>query len=585
MTSENKICQNCKNQFVIEPDDFNFYEKIKVPPPTWCPECRMVRRFIWRNQHHLFSRKDSRTSEMIFSTIPQSVSIPVYEVSFWNSDGWDPMQYGRDYDFSRPFFEQFRELLYEVPWPSRGVLNLVNSDYSANASDLKNCYLCFDSGNLENCGYVVTAEGTKDSFDLYQSRHAELSYEGYMVDEAYRSHLSVNVEDCSEVWFSRNMIGCQNCFGCVNLRNKSYYVFNQPYSKEAYREFMAQFQSGSYAAIEAMKARVYALWLQYPMRFTLGINNVNSDGEHIEHSKNVRDSFMVHDGENLRYCQILGGPVADCYDYTVWGENSSLIYDSLQVGKSSERVKFSNGCWPASNDIEYSMHSRSSLNIFGCVGLKKKQYCIFNKQYSKEDYFKLREKIINQMNERSFTDKQGRVYKYGEFFPPEFSPFAYNETIAQDFFPLSKAEAEAKGFLWRESERREFETTINAADLRDDIKDVQDPILKEIIKCADCGKAYRVIKMELDFYRRIPLPLPRLCPDCRFKERFKFVNPPKFWDAKCQCAGETDERKIYKNDVKHFHGADHCPNEFKTSYAPGRPEIVYCESCYKTEVV
>ena len=35
MNQETKTCQNCKAQFIIEPDDFTFYEKINVPPPTW----------------------------------------------------------------------------------------------------------------------------------------------------------------------------------------------------------------------------------------------------------------------------------------------------------------------------------------------------------------------------------------------------------------------------------------------------------------------------------------------------------------------------------------------------------------------
>ena len=46
-----------------------------------------------------------------------------------------------------------------------------------------------------------------------------------------------------------------------------------------------------------------------------------------------------------------------------------------------------------------------------------------------------------------------------------------------------------------------------------------------------------------------------------------------------------DERGLYKNFVDHSHGARHCPNEFETSYAPDRAEIVYCESCYQVEVV
>ncbi|HEY4526141.1 MAG TPA: hypothetical protein VJL32_03550 [Candidatus Paceibacterota bacterium] len=41
----------------------------------------------------------------------------------------------------------------------------------------------------------------------------------------------------------------------------------------------------------------------------------------------------------------------------------------------------------------------------------------------------------------------------------------------------------------------------------------------------------------------------------------------------------------YKNFATHFHGENPCPTEFETSYAPDRPEIVYCEQCYNSEVV
>ena len=45
MQSETKTCQNCKQDFIIESEDFNFYEKIKVPAPTLCPECSNATRF------------------------------------------------------------------------------------------------------------------------------------------------------------------------------------------------------------------------------------------------------------------------------------------------------------------------------------------------------------------------------------------------------------------------------------------------------------------------------------------------------------------------------------------------------------
>jgi hypothetical protein len=589
MKSETKKCQSCLQEFVIEPDDFSFYEKMKVPPPTWCPACRMIRRMAFRNERAFFRNTDQISKKEVFSGIPPQSAYKIYDRDYWYSDSWDAAEYAREYDFSKPFFEQFHEFAKAVPWPSRSILNLVNADYSNNASDLKNAYLCFNATGVENSAYVVGAVEVKEGFDLFSARHTELAYENYMSDESYRVFFSVNAEDCHDVWFSRNLIGCQNCFGCVNLRNKSYYIFNEPHTKESYQEFMAKFRSGSAHEVEEMKKKAHAFWREHPMRFTLAINNVSSTGEHIEHSKNVKESYAIHESENLKFCQDLESAY-DSYDHTVWGMKTSLVYETCVTGVEATNVKFSYSTYSGVQNIEYSMWCTSSSNLFGCVGLKKKQYCIFNKQYTKEAYEALRAKIIDHMNAMPYTDKQGRVYKYGEFFPPEFSPFAYNETIAQDFFPLTKETAEAKGYLWREPEAKNFATTINAGDLPDAIGDVKDDILKHVIKCLGCGKAYRIIEMELAFYRRISLPLPRRCPECRFKKRFEFVNPPKFWHSKCHCTGETNDLKLitgneYRNTAKHFHGSDPCPNEFETSYAPDRPEIIYCEKCYQAEVV
>src|SRR6185295_12768573 len=112
---ENRICQNCKKDFTIEPDDFGFYEKIKVPPPTFCPECRLQRRMAWRNDWHTFRKKDAFTGEMIFSLFPEESSYKVIDRDYWWSDKWDPIEYGQGYDFTRPFFDQFKDLLFKVP--------------------------------------------------------------------------------------------------------------------------------------------------------------------------------------------------------------------------------------------------------------------------------------------------------------------------------------------------------------------------------------------------------------------------------------------------------------------------------------
>src|SRR3990167_2648133 len=107
MLTEKRICQNCQQNFVIEPEDFLFYAKIKVPPPTWCPECRMIRRMVFYNQYKLFRRRDDASRKEIFSGIPSAAPLKVYEHDYWWSDKWDSIAYGREYDFSKPFFEQF----------------------------------------------------------------------------------------------------------------------------------------------------------------------------------------------------------------------------------------------------------------------------------------------------------------------------------------------------------------------------------------------------------------------------------------------------------------------------------------------
>lgn len=214
-----------------------------------------------------------------------------------------------------------------------------------------------------------------------------------------------------------------------------------------------------------------------------------------------------------------------------------------------------------------------------------------NKQYSKEEYETLMPKIIEHMKQKPYIDRKGRVYGYGEFFPTELSPFGYNETVAYEYYPLSKEKVLENGWQWFERETRQYAVTMPNERIPDNIKDAPDSILNETIECAHkgsckdgCTLAFRLIPPELALYRQLTIPLPRLCPSCRHAQRIRTRNPFKLWERKCQCAGVESENGAYKNSVSHFHVAEHCPNEFETSYAPERPEIVYCERCYQCEV-
>ncbi len=565
MESQTKICQSCKKDFTIEPDDFDFYKKMKVPPPTWCPECRMIRRMLWRNERKLFRRKDARTGKDLLALYPEESGWPVYhESDWWNLDLWDPLSYGQDFNPQKSFLVQFFELCKKVPKPHSDAVNMVNSEYSANAADMKNCYLVFNSAYDEDCGYGNGFTSSRNCYDGSYVNKSERCYGSFWVDNCYETHFSSHCDNCVSVWFSRDCRGCSYCVGCANLRNKKYCIFNEQFTKEEYDVRIAQMKLDTWTGIVSVGNQSKSFWLLYPYKYIQGVQNTNVSGAYISNSKNTKKSYLIRGAEDIAYVQYgQYPPLRDAMDVTVTGE-TELVYESLTSGWSGSNIKFCVESWNGGHDLEYCLFcSSNGANLFGCVGVGKYQYCILNKQYTKEEYFALREKIIQQMNDMPYVDKQGRVYKYGEFFPPEFSPLAYQQTILPEHFNMTQQEVEAFGARWQESNSTEYQTTKDAKNLSDSIENVDLEVLKEVIKCEKCGKAYRIIQPELQFLKQVKIPLPHTCVDCRHFDRISQRNPAIFYNRKCA----------------------KCGIDIETSYAPDRKEIVYCEKCYNEEVV
>ncbi len=593
-TSSVQACQNCKQPFTIEPEDFTFYEKIKVPPPTWCWRCRAIRRMSFRNMTHLYPRICAATGKKIYTLMPPEAPMPVYNLEYWMSDAWDPLSYGHDYDFSRPFFEQFQELYHQVPYGMITSVGSVNSDYSSTIWS-KNCYLCFDGGFGEDSAHNVTLQRSKQCFDTINCKVCELCYFSINISNSYKVFFSRNCSSCSEVWFSQDCIGCTNCFGCTGLRNKSYFIFNEPHTKETYKRKLEELGINSWSGIEILKRRVMEVWRKYPVKYMHSVQAKGCTGDYLFHASELRNCFFADGAQNCAHSQsIIYSPIKDCMDITSSGVTIELCYETCCSGADLSKVFFCMEVNSVTNS-QYSMACSNSNNLFGCVGVRKKNYCVLNKQYSKEEYNALVSKIIEHMDKMPYVDAKGRVYKYGEFFPPEMSPFGYNITQGQEYFPMTQQEAEAQGLKWREPEKKSYTTTKTSKDLPDTIGEVGDEITSEVIQCAhdekgnhpfdcapSCSTAFRIIPQEIQFYRQMKLPIPRLCFHCRHFERVAWRNKPALYSRKCACAGTKSGE--YQNGVLHFHGDKPCPNEFETSFASDRAEIVYCEQCYNSEI-
>lgn len=570
MNAETRLCQNCKKNFVIEPDDFSFYEKIKVPPPTFCPECRMIRRMVWRNEHNLFKKKDLSNGESVFSAYPNESPVNIYNNNFWWSDAWSPMDYGIDYDESKTFFDQFLSLLHAVPLPARVNSRAINSDYSNNSGDLKNCYLCFNCNFGEDCLYGIHFNKMKNCVNFSTCSTSEECCNVFNITDCYRTFMTSDSASCIDTYYSFDCRNCSNCIGCVGLRNKNYYIFNEQYTKKDFLIKKEELRIGSYISQKNILNKLDILILKHPRKYMHTMKSDNISGDYIFGSKNVKKSFVSYHGYDVGYSQDIRN-TKDAYDVTVALYTEGMLYENITCGLQSSQMKFCFECHPSCLDFTYCIFCSSSSYLFGCVGLRNKEYCILNKQYTKEEYYLLIEKIKKNMEEMPYIDKNGNVYKYGEFYPPSFSPFSYNDTITQEYFPLTKNTSKDNGFSWRDFEKRDYEATMKNNEIPDYIGDVSENILKDNIECEDmekcghnCSKVFKIIQSELSFYQKNKIPLPRKCPNCRHYERLYQRNPLKLWHRKCMKEG--------------------CNNEFETSYAPNRPEIVYCEKCYQNEV-
>ena len=447
-----------------------------------------------------------------------------------------------------------------------------NCEYANWLDYSKNCYLVFGGGYDENVSYANRPFYTKDSMDIYFCNKVEFCYENVNCQNSYKLSFGENCNNCVDSCLMYDCKNCSDCFGCVGLRNKQHCIFNVEYSKEEYEQKIKELNQGSSKSLENAKKTFEKLKLTYPRKFANVINVQNTTGDFILDAKNCQYIFDCADGknENSKFGFWVGAGMKDMYDGVACGVRGELLYESVSTAVAVARVYFSIQI-RESQDIYYSIDCHNSSNLFGCVALRNKKYCILNNQYTKEEYEKLVPEIIKQMNEMPYRDAKGRTFMYGEFFPLPISPFCYNETIAQEYFPINKEQALAQGYGWKDMEERNYKLEIKSADIPDDIKDVKDEIVGKVIECEhkgdcneQCTEAFKITTEELIFHRRMNVPLPHVCPNCRHYQRLKQRNPLNLWHRKCM--------------------RESCPNEFETTYAPERPEIIYCEKCYQQEV-
>lgn len=551
-TTNMPTCQQCHQDFTVYPEDIEFYKRIDVPEPTLCFDCRVQRRYIWRNERTFYDRKCDLCNKPTVSIYSPNKPFKVYCQDCWWSDKWDPLDYGRDFDFNRPFFEQFRELQKEVPRISLVSKNSTNAEYANHSGGNKNVFLSSVIWYCENIYYSNWLMYSQDCFDCtYIYKDTQVSYELSTSRDCYNCNYSNLLFDCADCYFGFDLRGCKNCFMCWNLRHKEYCIENRQYSKEEYQKKLEEFNLGSYKNVAKYRMQFLDMIKNKAIHHNIIENSENCSGNHIFRSKNCHESFDIDQMENCKYI-VSALEAKECYDAYHCGFNSELLYETHAV-TNGYNCLFTHFSYD-NQELTYCDSCHDSHDLFGCCGMKKNPFSILNKKYSEEEYKKQKEKIIKHMRETG---------EYGEFFPHKYSPFGYNESIGNLYMPLTKEEVLERGWTWEDNKPGTFgKETLKLKEIPDNIKDVKDDILKEVLACLECGRNYRLIKEELEFYRKQNIPIPRECSECRYLKRMKMRNPRKVWPQKCQ----------------------KCFADIKAPFPEGAKEKIYCQDCYKKEI-
>lgn len=493
-----KTCITSGKTFTVSEAEQKYCNERNIPLPQQHPFERLKHIANFRNRIHLYNTTCAKTQKPILSCFPPEKNYTVYDIEAWSGDGWDATDYGQSYDPSRSFWDQYEELMKKVPLPNLNVVSgtMENSNYVNGAMNLKNCYLCFstlDSSDCMFCWATFNSQNIVNSINCYFS---EIAYDCRDIEKCYHCFYIESCQNCSDSYFLLGCQSCKHCYGCVNLNNKEYCWYNEQLTKEAYEQKLSQINLGDITILESEKSKFKVFSKDFPVKYYRGKSIENSEGNYINNCKNTHNSFCSTNCLDVEHSLGLHQS-KDCFGL-ISSKGCELTYNS-QSG-INYNCQYCNESLVGNRNLQWCMYTNGSTDCFGCVGLKKKQYCILNKQYSPEEYMHLVDQIKKALIENS---------EYEDFFPRRLSPFYYNESDAMIYFPQTKEEAGRQGFSWKDDIQ---ETANNSYIAPNAIQDVTDDILQQTLHCTKTGKRYRITKQELDFYRRFKIAIPRVAP-------------------------------------------------------------------------
>lgn len=280
------------------------------------------------------------------------------------------------------FYQEQKELRKKFPFVCTVGFGNENCDYTDNVFDSANSYTVFESATMEDCMYSEDGFKEISDVDCRFGLTGNGNCECLDFVDSSSCYYSQSFARCYDVWYSWYMVDCHDCFECANLDHKAYCIFNVQYTQDEYKKKLPELKK--LPREEVLKRRLEII-KKFPQLHSEHLDNKNS--EYCDYAYFLQNSYYCFDCAHDQDC----GYLSACYEckdvwdshYVVRGEQLLECIHSGDIYNCYE-AKDCSRCF----DSFFIEDCSDCRDCFACTKLDHKQYCIFNVQYTKEEYEK-----------------------------------------------------------------------------------------------------------------------------------------------------------------------------------------------------
>lgn len=337
--SEQKKCKNCGQNFEVSEDDLEFIRKVSpeyggqvlgLPSPELCVVCRRIEHLAWRNERSIYKTKSDKSDKEIVSIYAPNSGYKVYSQSEFYSDDWDANSFGKEFDFTKPFFQQMDDLMKKVPRLARSVFDAENSDFVNSNWHVKNCYLTFNVGYSEDSLYCTQVFYSKSCVDCLDVKKSERLYGSFDCDNCQNAIYLEHCKNTFESFFGYDCSDCKNVFMCKNLKHKQYYIRNKEYAKDEYFRQLEQFGVTKRSGVKLFVDEFEKLKEGAIHKENNNINAENCIGDYLVECKNCKNCFNVFKSEDCYQVTDVDNDGKDSR-YVDYAAENEFCYDGVSL--------------------------------------------------------------------------------------------------------------------------------------------------------------------------------------------------------------------------------------------------------------